>query len=389
MGLVNVDGEADQSSRVPSIEDLKKQKHEMKKETQSTPVVVDRGFQNLQPIEEKMPEEKKIEVAHLDYATDTQVETHVFGVGGCGKVAAIRYSKAGKLNKKITTIDTSGVTDDIPGVESIRIDGLNGSGKLRRYNAEQITNFVVDYTSKTVFAPVNVIIFSFSGGSGSVIGPLLVAEILRQKKTAIVIGVIDTDSEIDTINAFNCLTSVDMITDKQKGYLPIVLFDNNFGRLVVDRGVDKIMSNLSCILDTPYIGLDTQDRIKFFNPKVFDGVSGGIRMLNVTKRDDGLWEDNIGLVTPDETHEKLDAAILISEADNHLTLTNRCVATFRGYYIKNGENVVAEIGYQLPERFIKELNANVHSFRSIVSKKKTVIESEHNIGEKSDNGLIL
>ena len=375
---------------VPIIEDLakKKKSDSVTQKPVQQPIVSDRIFVNLKPIEEKMTEQKKVEVAHLDFAADTQVETHIFGVGGCGKVAAIRYSKTNHCTKNITTIDTSGVTDEIPGVDSIRISGLNGSGKLRKHNAEHITNFVTDYTSKTSFSPVNVIIMSFSGGSGSVIGPLLISEIMRQKKIAIVIGVIDTDSEIDTINAMNCLRTVDSMTKERKGYLPAILFDNNKGRHVVDRGIDTMMVNLDAILDIPYIGLDTQDRIKFLNPQVFDGVIGGVKLLNITKQPDGKWED-IGLIIPDETHEKIDSAILISHTDNHLTLTNRCVATFRGYYVKEGENVVAEIGYQIPEKLIKGLNSDINSFRSTISKKQTEIESERTIGEKTDNGLIL
>lgn len=360
-------------SLAPTLEELATKRQQNQKQPTGEPMP--RTFtDDAQPTVED-------DTKHLDFSEDTNISTHVFGVGGSGKVAAIRYSKTNHRKKPITTIDTSGITDEIDGVNSIRISGLNGSGKMRANNIEPISNFIADFTSRVTFEPINVIIMSFSGGSGSVLGPLLVSEILRQDKIAIIIGIVDTDSEVDTVNALNSLRSIDNIVSDHKGYLPMMLFDNNKGRLVVDRGIDTVMSHLTEILDTPYIGLDVQDRIKFFNPNVFDGVSGGMKLLNLSKREDGEWED-IGLIIADQNYDKIDAALLISNQDVHLTTTNRCAVTFRGYHRKDGARLAATIGYQIPEAFIKGLNAGIHAFKNTATKKQTKITSEYDVGEK-------
>ena len=381
MSLVQFD-----QPKAPTFEELRAKKAAETPSVEQPPS--ERAIINLKPVGEVMPERAPVDIMHLDFSDDTKITAQIFGAGGCGKTAAIRYSKVNTYNKKITTIDTSGVTEDIPGVESIRIEGLNGSGKYRRENIAPITSFFVKYTDSKSFEPVNIIIFSLSGGSGSVIGPLLVKEIFRQKKIAIVLGVIDTDSEIDTINASNTIKTIDSLASDYKAYLPVVLFDNNKGRSAVDDAVDLIMNNISIILDVPYIGLDAQDRVKFLNPNVFDGVSGGVRLLNISTRPDFEWESDCIIQIPDDD-DKIDATIIITKVGKDLNLSTRCVATFRGYYPGEGNDVVASIGYPIPADFIKFLNNNVNSFRDSNVKKSTVIEFEKTIGEKESSGLIL
>lgn len=317
-------------------------------------------------------------------------KTCIIGAGGAGKVAAIRFSKiADPEVARFITIDTSGVPAELPNVESIKISDLNGSGKLRRGNVEAISNFISDFTNKTQFELVNIIINSYSGGSGSVIAPLLVDEILRQGKIAIVIGIIDTDSEIDTTNAFNCLRTYDNITNNRKAYLPMILFNNSFGRPTVDNGIITILKHLIEILNIPYIGLDVQDRIKFLNPNSFDGVAGGVKLLNVSKRDDGEWEEGLGLVITPDKNEKLDALMIIDHVNSHSPITRKFTVIFRGYFTEDKPRIVASVGYQLPKDLVKLLNDNVHAFRTINTAPKTDIVSEYDIGETTNGGLVL
>lgn len=368
----------------PNIEELERRQSSSVKTNVNKQQPV---MEQPQMIKQSKPDDS---LACQDFSADTLIPVHVFGLGGAGKTAALRFAQA-KLNStaKFTTIDTSGIVDPIPGIESFRIKDLNGSGKLRRDNVEEITNFINDYTARATFSDVNIVIMSCSGGSGSLLGPLLVDEILRQKKIVIVIGIIDTDSEVDTMNALNTLKTLDNFTTKRKGYVPTILFDNNHGRTVVDNGVDTMLANLTMILDVPYIGLDVQDRIKFLNPNVFDGINGGIKLLCISTRADGNWEEGLGIITPEDNYEKLDATLLVCHKDKNISLDKRCFVTFRGYYEDAGIAFAASIGYQIPDKFIKGLNATIHAHRSVVAKKQTKIVSEYEIGEQSENGLVL
>jgi len=327
----------------------------------------------------------------LDLAINGIVEYSIIGCGGAGKVAAIRFAKTQtKVSKPpvITTIDTSGVSSKIEGVESLCIEGLQGSGKLRRENADAIKSFATDYVERNEFAPVNILVFSAAGGSGSVIGPVLLAEILRQGKIAIVITLVDIDSATDSVNSFNLLKTLDNISKSKGAYVPTVLFDNSNGRFKVDSGIDSTLANLAELLSQPLIGLDTQDRLRFLNPIEFDGVTAGIKLLNLSRTKDGGWEDNGQFDLPD-TNDRIDAALIISQLADHLTLDKRCVVTFRGYRDDDQSNLIASVGYPLPESVIKMLNATIHAHKSSTPTKETKVQAEYEIGKDSGGGLIL
>lgn len=343
----------------------------------------------MKPVTNTVVPEAQESPTFFDHAPEGVVKWRLFGTGGAGKSAALHYSKSNRFNTEITTIDTSGVEEISQGVESIRIEGLNGSGKYRAKNIDPIMTFISDYVPQTRFADVNVIVHSFSGGSGSVIAPLLVDEILRQNKIAIVIGILDTDSEIDTVNALNTLRTLDNFVKQRGSYLPVMLFDNNFGRYVVDRGINMMIKHLSVIFDVPYIGLDLEDRIKFIRPDAFDGVKGGIKMLCLSQLPLGSWYEDIGLVIPTNQSERIDATIIISSTNDNLQLTNLCKATFRGFYENEGVNTVGSVGYQIPVALIDKLNNSIHSHKNVQPKAATVIKSEHNTGEVSSNGMVL
>lgn len=325
-----------------------------------------------------------------DIAIDGVCDRELICCGGCGKSVGLRYSEVNKFNTPITTIDTSGVDGDHPNVDCIRIPGLNGSGKHRKENSKSITNFISNYVPQKTFQDVVIVVCSFSGGSGSVIGPLLAGEIMRQGKIAIVVGVIDTDSEVDTTNAFNTLRTLDNLTKKRNSYLPVILFDNSKGRHIVDRGIDTVMQRLSSILDEPYTGIDMKDRLKFLKPLHLDGVTGGVKMLNISTDPMGDWEQGMGMVTPpEEVFERMDAAILISSMDEHPNLSTRCHLVYRGYYEDEGTNLIASVGYQVPRQLIEMLNGHIHGFRSMAEVETTDINSEYDIGDEDGSGLIL
>jgi hypothetical protein len=362
----------------PDLSKLDKESKSQAKKAPATPTIT---------IQQENQEVKQI---HSDL-THGCSSIRVFGTGGAGKTAAIRFSKLGIKEAPITTIDTSGVQVEVPGVETLKIGDLSGSGKLRKDNIDPINNFVTDYAAETEFADINIMLMSFSGGSGSVIGPLLVDEILRQKKIAIIIGIVDTESDIDTVNGLNCLRTLNNISDNRKGYVPLILFDNNKGRNTVDRGIDKVLYQLMLVLTVPYIGLDNNDRIKFLSPLVFDTVNHGLKMLSITANENGEMPEDMGLVNPDEkAHEKIDAVMIICKDDSNLRVSKRCSVSYRGMYSGDeGTTLIASIGYQIPKAFIDILNGHIHTFRSTSDPKKSSIDSEYNIGEQGRGGIIL
>lgn len=364
-------------SLAPDLSKLEKETKDQSKQKPVTPTIT-------------IKENEVVKQIHSDL-THGCSSIRVFGTGGAGKTAAIRFSKLNIQGIPITTIDTSGVPVSVDGVETIKIGDLSGSGKLRKDNIDPINNFVAEYAANADFADINIMLMSFSGGSGSVIGPLMIDEILRQKKIAIIVGIVDTESDVDTVNGLNCLRTLDNIADNRKGYVPLILFDNNNGRGTVDRGIDKTLYHLMMILTVPYIGLDNNDRIKFLNPVVFDTVNHGLKMLCITADEKGELPSDFGLVIPDEkAHEKIDAVMLICKEDSNLRISKRCSVSYRGMFSgDDGMTIIASIGYQIPKAFIDALNGHIHTFRSTSDTKKVSISSEYEIGETGRSGIVL
>lgn len=328
--------------------------------------------------------------AHGDLSNGLSKVT-ILGTGGAGKVAAIRCSKlVPPTSTRIVTIDTSGSDNFNENVESYKIKNLNGSGKLRKENIEDITNFVNSFASKEEsFSEVNIIISSYAGGSGSTLCPLLINEILRKGKIVIVVGIIDTDSEIDTINTFNTFRSIDNFVSQHKAYLPAILFNNAFGRGIVDKGIDTTISNLIKFLTTPYIGLDVQDRIKFLNPNAFNGIDPGIKLLSISSELDKDWDTSLGMIIPQQEYNKLDAILSITQVDNHVKINTLCSVTFKGYYEDKGSDFLISIGYQIPKELVTSLNSKIHEYKSVSESKRTEFSSEYEIGETTNKGMVL
>lgn len=330
------------------------------------------------------------QVETRDLALDGVVEFNVMGLGGAGKVAALRYAKRHPNASRIITVDTSGVVQKNDNVESFRIAGLNGSAKLRKENIDQIKAFTTDFVSTNTFSDVNVLIFSAAGGSGSVLGPVILSEIARQGKVGIVVSIIDMDSEVDIINSLNLLRTVDNIAKDKGSYVPVVLFDNSKSRSVVDTGIDSTIDNIDEMLSTPLVGLDRLDRLRFLNPTAFDGVSAGMKLMNLSRLPDGDWEDN-GQYKSEDGSGRIDAALIISKPSDHLVLTQRCVVTFRGYFGEDYKsNLIGSIGYTIPDSLVKLLNSSIHSHKSTAPAKETVIKSEYtSVGVDAGGGIIL
>ena len=258
---------------------------------------------------------------------NSSVDFHIYGAGGFGTDAVFRYLGDGEEKaSRITVMDTSEANiakhanRDL--VTFLKIDNVTGegSGKFRPENVEPILNFVSNYTKKTKFHDVNVIVFSMAGGSGSVIGPLLAKEIFRQGKIAILIIVADHESHQDAKNTINTLKGLNDFALEESFYVPTILFDNSFDWSVVNNGVNETLNSIRLMMELNTDAIDMKDKLHFLQPnKIEHLVVPGLRMLNISRDEDGEWAKNLGIVIGDKT-EKVDSTMIISSPDLHLDM---------------------------------------------------------------------
>ncbi len=150
-------------------------------------------------------------------------QTRIFACGGCGlsRGADIEQYIPRDGSADVVYIDTSDAnkgkhhTDD----NSYFIPLLRGSGSNRKKNAGVIAKAVKEGDILSLFEPAdfNIIVYSAAGGSGSVIGPVLVGELLKQRKTvvSVVVGETDSDNHLNnTIGTLKTLESQAILAEK-------------------------------------------------------------------------------------------------------------------------------------------------------------------------------
>lgn len=138
----------------------------------------------------------------------------VFGCGGCGINLAKAYEAtpkgAGYADTTVSYIDTS--HSNLVGVDGSQFhlitDEADGSGKVRRDNAAVISDNIRLALQEHTPATFNIVVFSASGGSGSVIGPLLLKELLERGVPAMAIVVGSSESSITATNSLNTIKSL-------------------------------------------------------------------------------------------------------------------------------------------------------------------------------------
>lgn len=151
------------------------------------------------------------------------------------------------------------------------IDGLDGSGKKRDSNYRIISERSKEMLHRFKPGDVNIVIHSASGGSGSVIGPTLVSELLSRDAQVIVIMIGSSDSRIEAQNTVNTLKSYEVISQKRE--IPVIAsyYENSDDtpRGKVDDRIHKIIVLLSAIFSGENKELDSADLANFLNyPRV-------------------------------------------------------------------------------------------------------------------------
>jgi hypothetical protein len=182
---------------------------------------------------------------------------NVYACGGCGMniVAKSMHRIEGKgkpgfaslneyfLDTSRSNVDPSVMLED---TNLYILDGKDGAGKDRSAVAAPIAERVPDMLFRFRPGDVNVVVHSAAGGSGSVIGPVLVGELLARKIPTLVLVVGSLDTPVEIQNTINTLMGYENAA-RTKG-APVVAgyFENSKDtpRKVVD---DKILSVLAAL----------------------------------------------------------------------------------------------------------------------------------------------
>lgn len=166
-------------------------------------------------------------------------------------------------------IDTSrsNLNPNIPLSDTYLVDNLDGSGKLRASNYQALSDCSRDILLKHKPADINVVIGSASGGTGSVISPILVSQLLDRGEDVIVIAIGSTSSRIETENTLKTLKSYEMISQKRETPVIMAYRENSQKkpRAEVDGEVEMLIATLAVMFSGNNRELDSSDLSNFLN----------------------------------------------------------------------------------------------------------------------------
>lgn len=178
----------------------------------------------------------------------------------------------------------SNLTNDIPEKNVYLFEGLNGSGKLRKSNYEEFANRGKDVLREFKPGDLNVIIHSTSGGTGSVCGCVIAAELLSRDIPVVVLTVGSTNSQIEATNTINTLKSYEVIS--QKHGVPVVMMyhenSQQTPRPVVDNLVMNKIVKLAALFSGQNKELDREDLRNFLNYTRVTSYGARLTYMDIT-----------------------------------------------------------------------------------------------------------
>lgn len=206
----------------------------------------------------------------------------VFGCGGFG-INTVRNIMAFLRHDDVSHVYIDTSSANLRTSEEALIVGTgDGSGKVRAANAEHVNQKITGASDKDLPAhDLSVVVFSLSGGTGSVVGPLVLREMHRRGSQCVAVCVADTGSLLDTQNTMKTLQTLQSIAKTNEIYLPLMMFDNESTRNTVDHVIHRRMHQFMNIMAARVVEIDKSDRLNWLNGHKTSQASAGLRLLHI------------------------------------------------------------------------------------------------------------
>jgi len=202
-------------------------------------------------------------------------KVRIYACGGAGtnigkQLEAFRGAEeTGMAVVDVTYIDTSrsNLTNGIPEDAVYLLKDLDGSGKIRKENYQQITAHTLDILQKHSPQDLSVVISSASGGSGSVIAPSIVSELLDRDLPVLVVLVGSTDTRLEIDNTLKTIKSYEAISNLRQKPVVVKYLQNSkaMPRAAVDANVLTTLSSVLIAWSRENSELDSKDLFNFLN----------------------------------------------------------------------------------------------------------------------------
>ena len=190
------------------------------------------------------------------------------------------------LNKKYIDTSTSNVTrledpKDLYCITSVNHTDktVAGSGGERTTNIKHILNGVNEYLDNSMFLGTvvdefHIVFFSAAGGSGSVIGPVILRALLARGISAIGVVVGDSSTMLSSINTKNTIAGLDITArDILKKCMTVVYVDNCVGISAANKKLRTILTAILLFNSGDNRDLDYRDMAMFYSPDLYTTIT--------------------------------------------------------------------------------------------------------------------
>ena len=185
--------------------------------------------------------------------------------------------------------------------------GINGSGGERSTNAKDLQDAMKEYmdVNKWYRDDVNtthVVLFSLSGGTGAVAGPVLIQELMRKQMTVVAIAIGDSKDLITCRNSINTLKTLGVMANKNNATLSLFYRLNAYGTsYAVDADILQYMETLRLFLSGLNNDLDIQDIRNLLNQKNYKTISVPSGVYMVSRVVGAITKPVVGDITTSRT----------------------------------------------------------------------------------------
>ncbi|QZA70997.1 tubulin/FtsZ-like protein [Erwinia phage AH06] len=199
--------------------------------------------------------------------------TRIYACGGAAinitSLMKETHDHIGLSDMMISRLDTSdkNIKPNMSNDTVYILEGADGSGKERKHNYQAIVNCLDQMLAMHKPGDYNIVLLSASGGSGSVIGPVVIGELLKRKMPVVALVVGTIGSETETKNSINTLKSLAGVSESRKAPLVMSYFPVNqhFDQRDVDKQVQQSVAMLLNLFDSKNIEIDYKDIVNFLN----------------------------------------------------------------------------------------------------------------------------
>lgn len=222
---------------------------------------------------------------------------NVYCCGGTGTNIGVLYQSmmkdrvVGMADLKFIYIDTSksNVRSSIPDEAFYLIKNQDtkkeGSGKIRLENADPIMDSAEHILEQYPPAFINIVIGSMSGGSGSVIGPALTQQLLKQDKVVFTAVVASTDTRVELENSIKTLQSYEKVARTAKRPVPAYYqVNSSHDYKEVDESITWYITTVAIIAGALGIegsGLDSADVYNLVNYQRFNSAQPQLTRIHM------------------------------------------------------------------------------------------------------------